>query len=294
MKLQCGDKLVDLSTPHIMGVLNVTPDSFYDGGTLYKGGELSLAGVLARAEKMLEEGATFIDIGGESTRPGAQPVGLEEEKHRVLPVIEYLAKTTHAVISVDSSQPEIMLAAADLGAGFLNDVRALRLKGAQQAAAQTGLPVCLMHMQGEPATMQHQPDYKDVVKEVSDFFIDSLARCEASGISSSRCVIDPGIGFGKRDEHNLALINQLDTFSRFGCPVLFGVSRKSMIGRLLDRDVDARLAGSLAFALIALQKGANILRVHDVAGTRDVIKVYQLTDKNYVSTNSVDSCDNSV
>ncbi|GAA5524108.1 dihydropteroate synthase [Microbulbifer aestuariivivens] len=278
MKLTCGNRLLDLSRPRIMGVLNTTPDSFSDGGQYYRGGVLSLEKAVARARQMVDEGAAIIDIGGESTRPGAAPVTAEQEFERVVPLVAAIARELDVIISVDTSSPEVMTAAAEVGAGLINDVRALQRPGALSAAARTGLPVCLMHMQGQPGTMQANPHYEDVVAEVAGFLRERLAACEAAGIDRSRVIYDPGYGFGKTDAHNLALLrNQLELAPE-GIPLLAGLSRKSMIGRLLGREVSERLPGSLALAMLAAQRGARILRVHDVAATADVLALQALVD----------------
>lgn len=275
MKLECGPRVLDLSTPKIMGILNITPDSFFDGGRLY-GPTLELDSVLRKAEQLQSEGADLLDIGGESTRPGATPVSLQEECDRVLPVIDALAQRFELVLSVDTSSPALMTQAAALGAGLLNDVRALQRAGAVEAAAATGLPICLMHMQGAPATMQQAPVYQDPVAEVTDFLRQRIAVCLAAGIGREQLIVDPGIGFGKEDVHNLALLKQLHQFSKLG-PVLLGVSRKSLFGRLLGRSLSERLPASLAVAVIGLHKGVNILRVHDVAATKDALNLFDWT-----------------
>lgn len=279
MKLFCGNRVLDCSTPKILAVLNVTPDSFYDGGQLYRGGRLDLDAVLYRAEQLIAEGADAIDVGGESTRPGAAPVSSQQECDRVLPVVDALAQRLDTVISVDTSDPQVIADSARLGAGLINDVRALQKTGALEAAAKTGLPVCLMHMQGDPGTMQDRPTYSDPVAEVRDFLQQRRAACLAAGMAPDRIIVDPGIGFGKTDEHNLALLCQLSAFTDLGV-LLVGVSRKSMFGRLLGRPPEARLAGSLATALIACQRGARLLRVHDVAATQDVVRMYQWIGQN--------------
>lgn len=277
MKLTCGQRQLDLSSPQIMGILNATPDSFSDGGVLYSKGNLDKTAALRKAEQMLAEGAAIIDVGGESTRPGAAPVSLQEELDRVIGTVEIIAAHLDVIISVDTSKPEVMRAAAAAGAGFINDVRALQWPGALEAASQLDLPICLMHKQGEPGDMQNNPNYRHVDREVRDFFYDCIQRCRGYGISPQRLVLDPGFGFGKNDEHNLELIKTLPQFAEIGCPLLVGLSRKSMIGRLLARDLADRLPGSLGFGLVALQRGAKILRVHDVAASRDIVKVYELT-----------------
>src|SRR5262245_43780991 len=257
-----------LSTPAVMGVLNVTPDSFSDGGRF-----AHVDAAVAHALHMIEEGAALIDIGGESTRPGAQAVDAAEEIRRVVPVIEALAARTHVCLSIDTSKPAVMTAAVRAGATLINDVRALREPGALEAAAASGAAVCLMHMQGEPRTMQVDPHYDDVVAEVRDFLAERAACCMAAGIAKDRLIIDPGIGFGKRLEHNLALLAALPTLVALGWPVLVGVSRKSMFSALLGRAVDERVAGGVAVATAAVLSGASIVRTHDVAPTVDAVKV---------------------
>lgn len=252
-----------------MGVLNVTPDSFSDGGCF-----CDTEAAIAHGLRLVEEGADLIDVGGESTRPGASPVPVEEELRRVIPVIEGLAARVAVPISVDTSKPEVMRQAVAAGAGMINDVFALRREGALATAAELGVPVVLMHMQGEPATMQDQPEYEDVVSEVRRFLADRVFACEMAGIARSRLLLDPGFGFGKKLEHNLELLARLGEFSELGLPLLVGLSRKSMIGRLTGRERPAdRLAGSLAAALLAVEQGAAILRVHDVAATREALAV---------------------
>ena len=273
MLFQCGPRTLDLSTVKVMGVLNVTPDSFSDGGQLFSDNTLNNSMALKRAEQMVREGAAIIDVGGESTRPGSAPVPIDEELSRVIPVVELIARELDVVISVDTSSPEVMLEAAKVGAGIINDVRALTRDGALTAAASTGLPVCLMHMQGLPQTMQDRPEYDDVVSEVANYLLQRVSQCEQAGIARSNIWLDPGFGFGKTDIHNLQLLQQLPQLVELGLPVLAGLSRKSLLGRLLGRDVNERLAGSLALAMLAAQGGAKILRVHDVAATVDVLKI---------------------
>ncbi len=275
MFLKCGPRSLNLSKPVVMGILNTTPDSFSDGGNYYNDNQLNLDLVLARAESMVADGALILDVGGESTRPGATPVGLAQELDRVVPVVEAISRELDVVVSVDTSSPEVIAAAAEAGAGMLNDVRALQREGALEACAKTGLPVCLMHMQGKPSTMQDQPDYFGVVEEVGEFLLRRVRDCNEAGISWERIVLDPGFGFGKTVEHNLELVRHLEVFVEMGMPVLAGFSRKSMIGHVLGRDVDKRLAGSLVLALMAVQAGARILRVHDVAETVDVLKMHE-------------------
>lgn len=272
--LPCGSRFLRLDTPQVMGVLNVTPDSFSDGGALHQHGKPSVDKALARVEQMLDEGAAIIDVGGESTRPGAEPVSLTEELDRVVPVVEAITQRFETIVSVDTSSPDVMLAAAAAGAGMLNDVRALERPGAIAAAAKTGLPVCLMHMQGQPKTMQQSPNYHSVVNEVSGYLQSRADACIAAGIDRSRLLIDPGFGFGKSVEHNLGLLNHLSVLVDLDYPVLVGLSRKSLIGQVLGRDVDQRLAGSLALAVLAAERGASIIRVHDVAETVDAVSLY--------------------
>lgn len=273
MRVQCGLRTLDLSTPQVMGILNATPDSFSDGGQLYAEAGLSVNLALKRAEQMVVEGASIIDVGGESTRPGAIPVGVEEELARVVPVVEAINRELDVVISVDTSSPQVIAESAKVGAGIINDVRALTRRGALEAAAHSGLPVCLMHMQGQPDNMQDEPGYKDVVLDVMNYLQQRVSDCEAAGIARDNIWLDPGFGFGKTDAHNLQLLNKLPQLVEYGFPVLAGLSRKSILGRLLGRDTDDRLAGSLALAMLAVQGGAKILRVHDVAATVDVIKI---------------------
>lgn len=269
-RLQCGDRLLLLDRPRIMGVLNLTPDSFSDGGR-WQGLDEALRAALA----MVEEGADIIDVGGESTRPGASAVGAQQEIDRVAPLIECLAAETAVPISIDTSKPEVMRAAVAAGAGLINDVRALRLDGALDAAAALGVPVCLMHMQGEPGSMQEQPRYDDVIGEVQRFLADRVLACEFAGIPRARLLVDPGFGFGKTLEHNQALFGALARLAAGLPPLLVGVSRKSMIGAMTGRPVEQRMVGSVVAAVLAAQRGARILRVHDVAATRDGLAVLQ-------------------
>ncbi len=271
--------LSDLTSPQIMGVLNVTPDSFSDGGRFVSSGKLLLDDALKEAEAMVAAGASIIDVGGESTRPGAAKVTQEEEMARVLPVVEALASRIDAVISVDTSTPALMRAAVDVGAGLLNDVRALSKPGALEVAAGANVPVCLMHMQGQPSTMQAQPHYDDVVAEVRSYLLERAQAAIAAGVKKENIILDPGFGFGKTDEHNVKLLQSLPSLCATGYPVLAGLSRKSMIGRLLGREPQDRLAGSLALALIAAQNGAKIIRVHDVAETHDVLSLLTTIQK---------------
>ena len=253
-----------------MGVLNVTPDSFPDGGHYF-----ALDDAVARGIELAEEGAAIIDVGGESTRPGARPVAVDEELRRVIPVVARLRPITQAIISVDTSKPEVIRAASAAGAELINDVWALREPGALEAARDCGCAVCLMHMQGEPRTMQQHPHYTDVVGEVREFLQERAQACRAAGISADRIALDPGFGFGKTLEHNLTLLRHLGELAVDGLPLLAGLSRKSMIGALTGRPAKERLAGSLAAALMAAMNGARILRVHDVAATVDALKVLE-------------------
>jgi len=265
--LRCGPKTLDLSRPVVMGVLNVTPDSFSDGGRF-----LPVEAAVAHGVRLAEEGAAIIDIGGESTRPGAAPVSVDEELRRVVPVVERLRAATQAVISVDTSKPEVIREAVAAGAGLINDVRALAEPGALEAAAASGCAVCLMHMQGDPRTMQRAPSYVDVVKEVKAFLDEHVQRCRAAGVSSDRIAVDPGFGFGKTLEHNLELLRRLRELHD-ELPVLVGLSRKSMVGTLTGRSAAERVHGSIALAVIAALNGARIVRAHDVAATVDALKM---------------------
>lgn len=271
--LNCGIRQLNLSETHVMGILNVTPDSFSDGGVLCSSKGVNLDKVIQQADQMVRDGATILDIGGESTRPGASPVSVQEEMDRVLPVVERIAAELDVVVSVDTSTPEIMTASARLGAGLINDVRALGREGALSAAAATDLPVCLMHMQGSPTTMQDCPEYDDVLGDVSYFLRERVTACEEVGIQKHRLILDPGFGFGKTVSHNLRLMNNLKILRDMGLPLLIGTSRKSMIGAVLNREVDQRLSGSLATVAVAVMQGAEIIRVHDVAETVDVVKM---------------------
>ncbi|ELP98943.1 dihydropteroate synthase [Pseudomonas syringae] len=267
-RLPCGNRVLDLAHTHVMGILNATPDSFSDGGRYSQ-----LDAALRHAKAMVQAGATLIDVGGESTRPGARPVSASEEVERVAPLVEVIARELDVIISVDTSTPEVMLATAGLGAGLINDVRALQRPGALEAAASTGLPVCLMHMLGEPGTMQNDPHYDDLVGEVCAFLAERMKQCVAVGIGQQQIILDPGFGFAKTLEHNLSLFKHMEALHALGRPLLVGVSRKSMIGAVLGRPVDQRLSGGLALAVLAMAKGARILRVHDVAETADVVRM---------------------
>lgn len=276
--LACGSRAgrvqqLDLSRCNIMGILNVTPDSFSDGGR-----HNNLDDALYAAEKMIQQGAVIIDVGGESTRPGAVAVSLQEELDRVIPVVEAIHKQLDSIISVDTSTPEVITQSAAVGAGLINDVRALQREGALHAAATTNLPICLMHMQGEPDSMQAAPSYDDVVTDIHRFLAERVAACEQVGINKQRLILDPGFGFGKSLEHNYKLLNQLEKFHQLGLPLLVGASRKSMIARILDNcPADERLIGSVAVAVIAAMKGSAIIRVHDVAETHDALKIVEAT-----------------
>jgi len=268
-KIQCGRFELDLKRPQVMGVLNVTPDSFSDGGDFFC---KDLA--LRHTERMIEDGAAIIDVGGESTRPGADTVSVQEELDRVVPLVEAIAGHFPVIVSVDTSTPEVMSAVAGAGAGMLNDVRALQRDGALEVAAQTNLPICLMHMQGQPSNMQENPLYADdVVTAVGDFFRKRIDVCVAVGVNKARLLLDPGFGFGKTLGHNLNLLASLKKFEEFGLPLLAGLSRKSMIGAITGKSVEHRLAGSVAAAVIAAANGAKIIRVHDVAETVDALKM---------------------
>lgn len=267
-----GSRILDLAVPQVMGILNITPDSFSDGGELLAGGQPDLDSVLRRAEAMVMAGATLLDIGGESTRPGARSVSVQEELDRVLPVVEAL-KHFDVVLSVDTSSPQLMLAAAGQGAGLINDVRALERPGALAAAAASGLPVCLMHRQGEPATMQDAPVYRDVVADVCGYLQARAEHCSAAGISRDRLLLDPGFGFGKTLEHNLQLLDGLEALQALGLPVLIGLSRKRMLGALTGKAEKERVVAGVAAAVIAVMKGACIVRTHDVDATVDAMKI---------------------
>jgi len=267
--IDCGGRPLTLDRPRIAGIINVTPDSFSDGGK-----QFDANAAIAHGLKLVEEGADLLDIGGESTRPGADPISANDEIARIIPVIEALAKQVDVPISVDTSKPEVMRAAVAAGAGMINDVYALRQDGALDAAADLKVPVCLMHMLGEPRTMQDDPHYDDVVSDVRRFLAERIFACEMSGIDKKKIIADPGFGFGKNLEHNLTLLRGLDQLAALGVPLMAGLSRKSMIGTLTGRDIDHRGAGSAAASLIAVQKGAMIVRVHDVAETRDALAVW--------------------
>ncbi len=267
-RLPCGSRVLDLSRPHVMGILNVTPDSFSDGGRFV---DIDVA--LRHAESMVKAGATLVDIGGESTRPGARSIAPVEELERVAPVVEAIARELDVIISIDTSTPSVMREAARLGAGLINDVRSLCRDGALDAALASGLPVCLMHMLGEPGDMQNNPRYENVTSDVVSFLRDRMDACAAAGIPRDRLMLDPGFGFAKTLSHNLSLFKHMERLHALGRPLLVGVSRKSMIGLTLQRDVTDRLNGSLALAALAVAKGASILRVHDVPETVDVVRM---------------------
>lgn len=272
MKRFAQGSVLDLSHPHVMGILNVTPDSFSDGGA-----HNTLIEAVKHANLMINAGATIIDVGGESTRPGAREVSVDEELSRVVPVVEALAQRFEVWISVDTSKPEVICEIARVGAHLINDIRSLTEPGALEAAAETGLPVCLMHMQGDPKTMQDAPKYDDIITDVMRFFIDNIARCEQAGIAKEKLLLDPGFGFGKNLSHNYELLARLSEFHQFELPLLVGMSRKSMIGQLLNVGPSERLSGSLACAVIAAMQGAHIIRVHDVKETVEAMRVVEAT-----------------
>lgn len=268
MLLQLKNRNLDLTQPLVMGVLNVTPDSFSDGGCY-----ADMHAALQRAREMVDGGASIIDVGGESTRPGADPVSINEELDRVIPVIEALKRQLHCVISIDTMKPAVMRAACAAGADLINDVNALQAPGAVEAARESGAAVCLMHMRGEPRTMQQDPHYLDVVAEVRRFLAERIQACVAAGIERSKIVIDPGFGFGKKLEHNLSLLANLQALQDLACPLLVGVSRKSMFQQLLGLPVEQRINGSIAAAALAVWQGAAIVRAHDVRATVEAIRV---------------------
>jgi dihydropteroate synthase len=269
--IDCAGRILDLSTPAIMGVINTTPDSFSDGGALYKGDHLDVDRALYKASAMVADGARILDIGGESTRPGAAPVSLAQESDRVLPLLEKICAELDVIVSVDTSTASIMTAAAGLGAGMLNDVRALSREGALQAAAESRLPICLMHMRGSPVDMQQSPRYANVVQTVAQFLQQRVTACVEAGIEKNCIILDPGFGFGKTVQHNLQLLQGLPHLSELGFPLLVGFSRKSMIEKLIGRSVDERMPASLALAVLAVERGAGIIRTHDVAATADAV-----------------------
>ncbi|KDM90505.1 dihydropteroate synthase [Photobacterium galatheae] len=272
MLLKSKEKTLDLSYPHTMGILNFTPDSFSDGGQFNQ-----LDSALRHVEEMLAVGTSFIDIGGESTRPGAAEVSVQEELERVVPVVEAIRQRFDCWISVDTSKADVMTESVKAGADLINDIRALREPGAMAAAASAGVPICLMHMQGQPRTMQQQPHYDDLLTDVENFLAERVQACEQAGIQRDQLILDPGFGFGKTLEHNYQLLAHLDKFHQFGLPMLVGMSRKSMVCKLLDKTPVEALAGSLACASIAAMKGAQIIRVHDTRETQDVLAVCRMT-----------------
>jgi dihydropteroate synthase len=267
-------KSLDLSISHVMGILNITPDSFSDGGELLTSdGLVSMTSVLRRAEAMIKSGAAILDIGGESTRPGAREVSSQEEINRVMPVVAVIRENFDVIISVDTSNPDVIRLCRDAGVGLINDVRALTREGAIEAAAQSGLPVCLMHMQGSPENMQDNPLYQDVIAEISAYLADRVKACEDAGISRDRIMLDPGFGFGKTLEHNLDLLSRLALLLQLELPLLIGVSRKRMIGMITGRREKDRMIGGIAAAVIGVMNGARIVRTHDVAETADALKI---------------------
>ncbi|MEK9497566.1 dihydropteroate synthase [Photorhabdus sp. P32] len=272
MNLRVRDNVLNLSRPQIMGILNVTPDSFSDGGA-----HNTLDMALRHAEKMINEGAAIIDIGGESTRPGADEVSEQEEVERVVPVVEALAQRFNIWISVDTSKALVMSESAKAGAHLINDIRALQEPGALESVAKSGLPVCLMHMKGQPRTMQDAPHYENLLSEVKQFFTEQIGRCVMAGIAKDKLVLDPGFGFGKSLAHNYQLLAHLNQFHQFGLPVLAGMSRKSMIGQLLHVPPQERVVGSVACAVIAAMQGAQIIRVHDVKETVQAMQIVEAT-----------------
>ncbi|MCO7048271.1 dihydropteroate synthase [Proteus terrae] len=272
MKLMARGTELNLSTPQVMGILNVTPDSFSDGGT-----HNSLNDAVNHAAKLIAEGASIIDIGGESTRPGASDVSIDEELQRVVPVVEAIRQRFDVWISVDTSKAQVITESANAGASIINDIRSLQEPGALEAAAKTGLPVCIMHMQGDPKTMQQSPHYVNVVMDVDRFLQENIQRCVDAGIEKNQIILDPGFGFGKNLAHNYQLLAHLSELHHFGLPILAGMSRKSMVGQLLNVPPQERIAGSVACAVIAAMQGAQIIRVHDVKETVDAMKVVQAT-----------------
>ncbi len=277
--LKVGDHVIDLSVPVVMGIVNATPDSFSDGGRLASAGsfdfKISVDKALALAERMLQEGAAILDVGGESTRPGAASLGEQEELDRVIPVIEAIRARLDIAISVDTSTPVVMMEAIAAGAGLVNDVRALRRPGAVEAVAGREVAICLMHMRGEPGTMQQDVQYVDVVAQVRAFLVERVEHCVAQGIAPSRLVLDPGFGFGKSVEQNYRLLRELSQFQTLGLPLLVGMSRKSMLGAVTERPVDERVHAGVAASVLALLGGAAIIRTHDVAPVIDAIRVHR-------------------
>ena len=273
MYLHCGQFQLDLSRPLVMGIVNTTPDSFSDGGQ-----HLQRDAGIAHAQRLIAEGADIIDIGGESTRPGAQPVGVQEELDRVLPIIESL-RGAPVPLSIDTCKPEVMQAAIAAGVRMVNDINALQNTSAMNAVAASNVAICLMHKQGDPQTMQRQPHYTDVVAEIAEFLHGRIAAAETAGIGRERIVVDPGFGFGKTLAHNLALLRHLDRLREPGVPVLAGLSRKAMLGAITGQDVNHRVTASVAAALIAVQRGASIVRVHDVRETVDALKIWNAVNQ---------------
>jgi dihydropteroate synthase len=268
MEIDFAGRKLNMSHCHVMGVLNVTPDSFSDGGQFN-----GLGAAMARARQLVADGAAFVDVGGESTRPGATPVSVQEELDRVCPVVEAIARDLDVVISVDTSTPEVMSETVRLGAGLINDIRALRREGASEVVAKVGVPVCIMHMQGEPEFMQNRPEYRNVCREVSSFLTERVRAAELAGVLPQNILLDPGFGFGKTLSHNLKLLNSIEQLHVLGHPLLVGLSRKSMLGAITGRDVDERLPASIAAATISAMKGVSIIRAHDVRETVDAVKV---------------------
>ncbi|OHY81500.1 dihydropteroate synthase [Marinobacter sp. AC-23] len=268
MKMSFAGRVLEMSRCHVMGVLNVTPDSFSDGGRFNR-----QDAALLKARQMVADGAAFIDVGGESTRPGAAKVSIQEELDRVCPVVEVISRELDVIVSVDTSTPEVMSQTAGLGAGLINDVRALQRDGALAAVADAGLPVCIMHIQGEPETMQDRPEYQNVLRDVGEFLTQRVRVAVQAGIDAQNIILDPGFGFGKNLEHNVRLLASLEQLHSLGHPLLVGMSRKSMLGLITGREVDERLSASLAAATISAMKGASIIRAHDVRETVDAVRV---------------------
>ena len=273
MEIRFKNQIMDLSFPQVMGIVNMTPDSFSDGGNYN-----NLDDAMRRVDSMIQSGATFIDVGGESTRSGAAEVSVEEELDRVIPLVDKIARYFDVWISVDTSKPQVMTESAKAGAHLINDIRALTEPGAIEAAAKTQLPVCIMHMQGDPKTMQNAPHYQqDIYQEVDQFFTQHINRCVNAGIAREKIILDPGFGFGKNLQHNYRLLAKLNNFHHFGLPLLVGMSRKSMIGQVLNVAPQARMVGSVSCAVIAAMQGAQIIRVHDVKETFDALRIVQAT-----------------
>ncbi|MDG2089887.1 MAG: dihydropteroate synthase [Gammaproteobacteria bacterium] len=276
-----SDKNINLEIPQVMGILNVTHDSFSDGGEIFlESGKLLIDKALKRTELMHQSGATFIDVGGESTRPGAIKISTEEEMNRVIPLVEKIRKNIDVIVSIDTSSPEVMLEGAKVGAGLINDVRALQRPGAIEAVRKTQLPVCLMHMQGEPATMQVAPNYSSLINEILQFLEKRISACTKAGIDRDQIIIDPGFGFGKTHEDNIELLGRLAAFKTLKLPLLIGLSRKSMLGLITGKSTERRLAAGISAAVIGLMQGVNIVRTHDVAETIDALKVYLAVKNN--------------